>query len=115
VGTISLSTHYHSGLRTSDELFLASDGGAAACKGSFGCVLVTGDTVLLVGDRDILAFPFDRRQTQSTATLHDFYKWVKPLVNKSIHDANELGSRFRRLDSYFRTPVPPELFDLILI
>jgi hypothetical protein len=71
--------------------------------------------LMLAGDRDILAFPFYRRQAQSTATLRDFYKWAKPFVNKSIHDANELGSRFRRLDSYFRPTVPPELFDVILI
>jgi hypothetical protein len=70
---------------------------------------------MFAGDRDILAFPFDCRQAQSTATLRAFYKWDKPLVHTSIHDANELGSCFRRIDSYFRTTVPPELFDEILI
>jgi hypothetical protein len=70
---------------------------------------------MLAGNSDILAFPFDRRQAQSMATLRAFYKWAKPLVHTSIHDANELGSRFRRIDSYFRPTVPPELFDVILI
>jgi hypothetical protein len=69
---------------------------------------------MLVGDRDILALPFDRRPAQNTQTLRSFYTWAKPLVDNSIHDANELGSRFRRIDSYFRPTVPPELFDVIL-
>jgi hypothetical protein len=72
--------------------------------------------LMLAGDRDILVlFSFERRQAQSTATLRAFYKWAKPLVNNSIHDANELGSRFRQIDSYFRPTVPPKLFDVILI
>jgi hypothetical protein len=51
---------------------------------------------MLAGARDILAlFSFERRQAQSTATFRAFYKWAEPLVNYSIHDANELDSRFR--------------------
>jgi hypothetical protein len=70
--------------------------------------------LMLVGDRDILAFSFDRRQVQNTETLHTFYVWAKPLVDHSIHVANELGSRFRRIDDYFRPVIPPELCDVIL-
>jgi hypothetical protein len=34
-------------LRTTAHLWLASDGGAADCKGSFGSVLATDDTILM--------------------------------------------------------------------
>jgi hypothetical protein len=70
--------------------------------------------LMLAGDRDILAFSFDRRQVQNTETLHTFYVWAKPLVDHSIHVANELGSRFRRIDDYFRPIIPPELCEVIL-
>jgi hypothetical protein len=33
-------------LCTEPELYLAVDGGAAECKGSFGCVVATGDPIL---------------------------------------------------------------------
>jgi hypothetical protein len=33
-------------LRTADKIYLASDGGAENCKGSFGCVIATDDTIV---------------------------------------------------------------------
>jgi hypothetical protein len=33
-------------LRTATELYLAADGGAADCQGSFGCVVATDDCIL---------------------------------------------------------------------
>jgi hypothetical protein len=71
---------------------------------------------MLASDRDILSMEFDRRYNQTTASLRTFYVWAKPLVDKSTHDANELGSQFRPIDTYFRRPLlPPELFDVILL
>jgi hypothetical protein len=70
--------------------------------------------LMLAGNRDILTLPFDRRQVQNTTNLRTFYAWANTLVDNSIHDANELGSRFCPIDSYFRPTVPPELFDVIL-
>jgi hypothetical protein len=69
---------------------------------------------MLAGDRDILALPFDRRQAQSTQTLRSSHTWAKPLIAHSMHDANELGSRFRWIDSYFQPTVQPKRFDVIL-
>jgi hypothetical protein len=70
--------------------------------------------LMLASDRDILSFPFDRRYGQTTAALRMFFKWAKPRVDNSIHEANDLGSGFRRIDSYFRPTIPPELVDVIL-
>jgi hypothetical protein len=70
--------------------------------------------LMLAGDRDILLLPFSHRQDHTTRSLRVFFTWVKPLVDNSIHDANDLGSRFRQIDSYFRPTIPPELFDVIL-
>jgi hypothetical protein len=71
--------------------------------------------LMLASDRDILSVSFDYRYSQTTASLHTFYAWAKPIVDKSTHDANDFGSHFRRIDSYFRPSIPPELFDVILI
>jgi hypothetical protein len=71
--------------------------------------------LMLASDRVILSMSFDRRYTQTTASLRTFYAWAKPLVDKSTHDANGLGSQFRRIDTYFRPLILPELFDVILI
>jgi hypothetical protein len=70
--------------------------------------------LMLAGDRDILSFPFAHSQAQTTRSLRDVFTWAKPLVDNSIHVANDLGSRFRRIDSYFRPTIPQELFDVIL-
>jgi hypothetical protein len=70
--------------------------------------------LMLAGDCDILSLPFAHRQTQTAHSLWAFFTWAKPLVDNSIHDANDLGSRFCRIDSYFRPTIPPELFDVIL-
>jgi hypothetical protein len=70
--------------------------------------------LMLAGDRDILLLPFANCQTQTTRSLRAFFTWAKPLVDNIIHDANGLGSRFRRIDSYFRPTIPPELFDVSL-
>jgi hypothetical protein len=70
--------------------------------------------LMLAGDRDILSLPFVRRQDHTTRSLRAFVNCAKPLVDNSIHDTNDLGSRFRRIDSYFRPTIPPELFDVIL-
>jgi hypothetical protein len=70
--------------------------------------------LMLAGDLDILLMPFDRRQEQTTASLCAFYQWAKPLVDNSIHDANDLGSHFRRIDSYFRPTGSNYQFDVIL-
>jgi hypothetical protein len=76
--------------------------------------LYDSSPLMLAGDRDILSFPFHRRQTQTTRSLQNFFSWAKPMVDNSIHVANDLGSRFRRIDDYFRPTIPPELFDVIL-
>jgi hypothetical protein len=70
--------------------------------------------LMLAGDRDILSFPFHHRQTQTTRSLERFSIWAKPVVDNIIHVVNDLGSRFRRIDDYFRPTIHPELFDVIL-
>jgi hypothetical protein len=69
---------------------------------------------MMAHDRDILAFPFECRYLQSTATLKSFYQHAKPLVEKSIKDASNLGDQFRYIDHYFRPLIPLTLFDMIL-
>jgi hypothetical protein len=70
--------------------------------------------LMLAGDRDILSLAFAHHQEQTTRSLRAFFTWAKPLVDNIIHVANDLGSRFRRIDSYFRPTIPQELFDVIL-
>jgi hypothetical protein len=69
---------------------------------------------MLGGDRDILSLPFAHRQTQTTRSLWAFFTCAKPFVDNSIHDANDLGSRFCRIDLYFQPTIPSELFNVIL-
>jgi hypothetical protein len=66
-------------------------------------------------DRDIFSLPFDDRRLQSTSTLRAFYTFAKPIVEKSIKEAQDFGTAFRRID-YFgpAPPIPPEIFDIIL-
>jgi hypothetical protein len=71
--------------------------------------------LMMAEDRDILAFPFEHRSLQTTHTLGAFFTWAHPLVAQSISDANELGARFRHIDSYFQPLIPTELFDIILL
>ena len=71
--------------------------------------------LMLAADRDILSIPYTRRLDQPTPTLRSFYKWAKPMVERSVQEADELGRSFRRIDSYFGPRVPPELWDVILI
>ena len=70
--------------------------------------------LVLAADRDIFSYPFERRQDQSTAALQAYYNWAKPMVDKSILEATELGSHFCRIDSYFPPCLPPEVRDMIL-
>jgi hypothetical protein len=46
---------------------------------------------MMAHDRDVLAFPFECRHLQSTATLKSFYQHAKPIVEQSIEDASKLG------------------------
>ena len=62
--------------------------------------------LVMTADRDIFSYPFDQRQEQSTAALRAYYQWAKPIVERSVQEATELGSNFRRIDSYF-PPVFP--------
>ena len=71
--------------------------------------------LMLSADRDILSYPYAARSEQTTSALQAFYKWAKPLVDKSVRDAVEMGQSFRRIDSYFRPRIPQELFDVILM
>ena len=57
--------------------------------------------LMLAADRDIMSIPYSARLEQPTSTLQTFYKWAKPLVDKSVQDANELGRSFQRIDHYF--------------
>jgi hypothetical protein len=71
--------------------------------------------LMLAAERDIFAFDFDYRHLQSTTQLCAFYTLAKPMVDKSISDANKLGTRFRHIHDYFRPPIPEELYDVILM
>jgi hypothetical protein len=73
---------------------------------------------MLHQDKDIFSTPFEDRLLQTTRTLHAFYKFAKPIVEKSIRKARDFGTTFRRIDAYFG-PAPPPLihnaiFDIIL-
>jgi hypothetical protein len=73
---------------------------------------------MLAHDRDIFALPFETRQLQSTRTLRTFYTFAKPIVEKSIREAQDFGMTFRRIDEYFSPAPPPaiplEIFEIIL-
>jgi hypothetical protein len=57
---------------------------------------------MMAHDGNLLAFTFECRHLQSTATLKAFYQHAKPLIKKSIEDATKLGDQFRHIDTYFR-------------
>jgi hypothetical protein len=69
---------------------------------------------MMAHDRDVIAFPLEARQFQSTAALKTFYSHAKHIVEQSLEDAAKLGSQFRLIDTYFRPVIPSELFDVIL-
>ena len=71
--------------------------------------------LMLAADQDILSTPYTRRLEQPTTTLRTFYNWAKPLVERSVQEAAELGPSFRRIDSYFCPNIPPALLDAISI
>ena len=70
--------------------------------------------LVMTADQDIFSYPFDRRQEQSTAALRAYYQWAKLIVERSVQEATELGSNFRRINSYFPPSIPPEVRDIIL-
>jgi hypothetical protein len=68
-------------------------------------------------DRNLLAYPMEGQRLQSTTTLNTFYRHAKPIVEKSIEDAQKLGQNFRRMNDHFqpiRQLIPEALFDVIL-
>jgi hypothetical protein len=69
---------------------------------------------MMAHDRAIFEFPFESRKLQSTAVLSAFYSHEKEIVETSHKEAAQLGSRFLRIDSYFRPTIPAALFDVIL-
>jgi hypothetical protein len=73
---------------------------------------------MLTQDRDIFSLPFEARRLQSTRTLCAFYTFAKPIVEKSIKEAQDFGTTFRRIDDYFGParppPIPPEIIEIIL-
>jgi hypothetical protein len=73
---------------------------------------------MLHQDKDIFSTPFEDRLLQIMRTLHVFYKFVKPIVEKSICEARDFGATFCPIDDYFGPapppPIPNEIFDIIL-
>jgi hypothetical protein len=64
--------------------------------------------------RAIFEFPFESCKLQSTVILSVFYSHGKDIVETSLKDAAQLGSRFLRINSYLRPTIPAALFDVIL-
>jgi hypothetical protein len=50
--------------------------------------------MLVQEDRDIFSLPFEDRRLQSTSTLRAFYTFAKPIVEKSIKEAQDFGATF---------------------
>jgi hypothetical protein len=69
---------------------------------------------MMAHDRAIFEFPFESRKLQSTAILRTFYSHAKGIVETSLKEAAQLGSRFIHIDSYFRPTISADLFDVIL-
>jgi hypothetical protein len=73
---------------------------------------------MLAHDCDIFSIPFDNRRLQSTRTLRTYYTFAKPIVEKSIKEAQDFGTTFRRINDYFHPAPPPdipiEIFEIIL-
>jgi hypothetical protein len=73
--------------------------------------LYASATHMLAQDREIFYTPFEDGQQQTTRTLQSFCTFAKPIVEKSIKEANDFGTTLCRIDDY---SIPPEMFDIIL-
>jgi hypothetical protein len=69
--------------------------------------------MMLMSDRDIFEIPLKDRRNQTKATLQSFYTFAKPIVDLSIHNANDWGTTFRHIDSYFPQRIPPGICAII--
>ena len=69
---------------------------------------------MIHSDQDILSVPYEVRERQSLVTLQSFYKYAKPIADKSIKQAAEMGPNFKTIKQYFRPIVPQALKDIIL-
>ena len=72
-------------------------------------------SLMLQSDRSIFNYPLEDRSKNSTASLRNSLQFAKPIIARSIADANSLGTNFVPINGYFglRYPCPPELFNVI--
>ena len=66
-------------------------------------------------DRNILSYPYDACSGQDISVLKTFYRWAKPLVDRSVQEAIKLGQASCSIDLYFPSHILPELFDVIFV
>jgi hypothetical protein len=70
---------------------------------------------MLAADRRLFVHPYEYWLAQSTTQLKTFLKRMRPTVLRtSIQQANDLGTHFRAIDSYFPPLIPPDIFAAIL-
>jgi hypothetical protein len=69
---------------------------------------------MLAADRRLFVHPYEYWLAQSMTQLKTFLKRMRPTVRTSIKQANDLGTNFRAIDSYFSPLIPPDIFAAIL-
>jgi hypothetical protein len=69
---------------------------------------------MLAADRRLFVHPYEYWLAQPTTQLKTFLKRMRPTVRTSIKHANDLGTNFRAIDSYFHPLIPPDIFAAIL-
>jgi hypothetical protein len=65
---------------------------------------------MLAADRRLFVHPYEYWLAKPTTQLKTFLKRMRPTVRTSIKQANDLGTNFRAIDSYFHPLIPPDIF-----
>jgi hypothetical protein len=69
---------------------------------------------MLAANRQLFTHPYKYWIAQPTSQLHTFLQRMRTTVKTSILQANNLGTNFRTIDTYFPPVIPPAIFAAIL-